>query len=342
MTSFKSVLPFVAAMAIVVTASNILLQYPFDHFGLSNLLTWGAFTYPVAFLINDLTNRRYGKSAARRVVFAGFLIAVALSIWLATPRIAIASGVAFLTGQMLDIQVFDRLRRQSWWKAPFMATIFGSVLDTAIFFSLAFAARFAFIDAAFGMADGSLAFPVPFFGGEASLWMALAFGDLCVKVLMGVLGADPLWRAFERLAPRARYCLTAASPGEDNMNSAFWLAFAAYLIPTFPLGYFWHLKTFASEYEKLNIYRAGCAHPDGPRLHDHSGPVLRLGLSAPVQHRAGALAVKRRQIRADFRRARMVVCGSSRRRQDTAWLRFRNSWRSKRLSRRFSSPSPPR
>jgi queuosine precursor transporter len=201
MTSFKTYLPFIAAMALVVTASNILVQYPFDHFGMKDILTWGAFSYPIAFLVNDLSNRRYGKPAARRVVLAGFLIAVILSVWLATPRIAIASGTAFLTGQLLDIQVFDRLRRQSWWKAPFMATIFGSILDTAIFFSLAFAARFAFIDTAFGMADGSLAFPVPFFGGETSLWMALAFGDLCVKVLMGVLALIPYGALLNVLRP---------------------------------------------------------------------------------------------------------------------------------------------
>ncbi len=201
MTSFRTYLPFIAAMAFVVVASNILVQYPFDHFGMKDLLTWGAFSYPIAFLVNDLTNRRYGKPAARQVVFAGFLIAIALSVWLATPRIAIASGTAFLTGQMLDIQVFDRLRRQSWWKAPFMATIFGSILDTVIFFSLAFAARFAFIDAAFGMADGSLAFPVPFFGGETWLWMALAFGDLCVKVLMGVLALVPYRALLNILRP---------------------------------------------------------------------------------------------------------------------------------------------
>ena len=201
MTSFKTYLPFVAAMTLVVVASNILVQYPFDHFGMKDILTWGAFTYPLAFLVNDLTNRRYGKPAARRVVFAGFLIAVVLSVYLSTPRIAIASGLAFLTGQMLDIQVFDRLRRNSWWKAPFLATIFGSILDTVIFFSLAFAARFAFIDAAFGMADGSLAFPVPFFGTETSLWIALAFGDLCVKILMGILALIPYRALLNVLRP---------------------------------------------------------------------------------------------------------------------------------------------
>ena len=201
MTSFKTVLPFVAAMAIVVVASNILVQYPFDHFGMRDLLTWGAFSYPIAFLVNDLTNRRYGKQAARRVVFAGFLIAVILSVWLATPRIAIASGTAFLTGQLLDIQVFDRLRRQSWWKAPFMATIFGSVLDTLIFFSLAFAPAFAGIDSVFSMEDGSLGFPAALFGGEVPLWSALAFGDLCVKVLMGILALIPYGALLNVLRP---------------------------------------------------------------------------------------------------------------------------------------------
>jgi queuosine precursor transporter len=201
MISFKTYLPFIAAMALVVTASNILVQYPFDHFGMKDILTWGALSYPIAFLVNDLTNRRYGKPAARRVVFAGFLIAVVLSVWLATPRIAIASGSAFLTGQMLDIQVFDRLRRKSWWKAPFMATIFGSVLDTVIFFSLAFAPAFAGIDAAFGMADGSLGFPAALFGGEVPLWSALAFGDLCVKILMGVLALIPYGALLNVLKP---------------------------------------------------------------------------------------------------------------------------------------------
>jgi queuosine precursor transporter len=201
MSSFRTCLPFIAAMALVVTASNILVQYPFDFFGMKDILTWGAFSYPIAFLVNDLTNRRYGKPAARRVVIAGFLIAVVLSIYFATPRIAIASGTAFLTGQMLDIQVFDRLRRKSWWKAPFMATIFGSILDTAIFFSLAFAPVFAGIDMAFGMADGSLGFPAALFGNEVPLWSALAFGDLCVKVLMGVLALIPYGALLNVLRP---------------------------------------------------------------------------------------------------------------------------------------------
>lgn len=202
MPSLKHYLPYVAAMSFVVVASNILVLYPFDHFGLKDILTWGAFTYPVAFLVNDLTNRVYGKSVARRVVYAGFVIAVILSVWLATPRIAIASGTAFLTGQLLDIQVFDRLRRLQWWKAPFMATVFGSALDTIIFFTLAFAPFAGYIDGLFGMEDGSLGFSVPLFGGEAPLWLTLAFGDFTVKVLMGVLALVPYGALLNVLKPQ--------------------------------------------------------------------------------------------------------------------------------------------
>ncbi len=201
MPSLKSYLPFVAAMTLVVVASNILVQFPFNHFGFGELLTWGAFTYPVAFLVNDLANRRYGKATARRVVIAGFVVAVILSVWLATPRIAIASGAAFLTGQLLDIQVFDRLRRQTWWKAPFMATIFGSTLDTVIFFTLALSPMFAGIDAFFGMQDSSLGFPASLFGADVPLWAALAFGDFCVKMLMGVLALIPYGALLTVLKP---------------------------------------------------------------------------------------------------------------------------------------------
>src|SRR5690606_40363626 len=108
--------PFVASMAAVVVASNFLVQFPFAHFGLAALLTWGAFTYPLAFLVNDLTNRRFGAAATRRVVCVGFAVAVVLSVWLATPRTAIASGSAFLAGQLLDVTVFNWLRRQAWWR----------------------------------------------------------------------------------------------------------------------------------------------------------------------------------------------------------------------------------
>jgi len=201
MTFRRELLPFIVAMAAVVTASNILVQYPFAHFGLGDILTWGAFSYPVAFLVNDLTNRRYGKPAARRVVIAGFIVGALLSIGLATPRIAIASGTAFLTGQLLDITVFGRLRRQAWWRAPLAATMCGSLLDTAIFFSLAFAAPFAFLDTGFGLADGSLAFPTALFGGQVPLWMTLALGDLSVKIAMGLLMLVPYGALLNVLKP---------------------------------------------------------------------------------------------------------------------------------------------
>lgn len=125
----------VAAMTIIVVASNILVQYPVNDW-----LTWGAFTYPLAFLVTDLANRRLGPAAARRVVYVGFALAVLCSAVLATPRIALASGTAFLVAQLLDVVVFDRLRRGTWWRAPLVSSVLGSTIDTALFFTLAFAA----------------------------------------------------------------------------------------------------------------------------------------------------------------------------------------------------------
>ena len=127
-----------AAMTLVVLASNILVQYPFQHLGLGDYLTWGAFSYPFSFLVTDLSNRRFGPQGARRVVYAGFVLAVALSVILATPRIAIASGAAFLVAQLLDISIFARLRDRAWWMPPFVSSVISSGLDTAIFFSFAF------------------------------------------------------------------------------------------------------------------------------------------------------------------------------------------------------------
>ena len=118
------------AMILVVVASNWLVQFP-----INDLLTWGAITYPFSFLITDVTTRLEGPQRARRVVWVGFALAVLLSIWLATPRIALASGTAFLVGQLLDIQVFQRLRDGSWWRAPLVSSTLGSVVDTALFFT---------------------------------------------------------------------------------------------------------------------------------------------------------------------------------------------------------------
>ena len=127
------------AMCATVLAANILVQHPFTPFGLEDWLTFGAFTYPFTFLVNDLSNRRLGLARTRRVIYAGFALAVVLSAWFATPRIALASGSAFLAAQLLDATVFDRLRAKAWWLPPLASGVVSSALDTAIFFSLAFA-----------------------------------------------------------------------------------------------------------------------------------------------------------------------------------------------------------
>lgn len=146
----------IAAMAIIVVASNILVQYPVNDW-----LTWGAFTYPLAFLVTDLANRRLGPKMARRVVYIGFSLAVLCSVVLATPRIALASGMAFLVAQLLDVAVFDRLRRGLWWRAPLVSSTLGSTVDTALFFTMAFAAT-----------------GLP--------WVGWAIGDLAVKLVVAL------------------------------------------------------------------------------------------------------------------------------------------------------------
>ena len=146
----------IAAMALVVLVSNLLVQY-----AINDWLTWGAFSYPVAFLVSELTNRRFGPQVARRVAWWGFAVAVAASLLLAPPRIAAASGLAFIASQLLDIQVFDKLRRGTWWRAPLVATVAAALLDSALFWSIAFA-------------------------GEALPWVTWAIGDLGVKLAVGV------------------------------------------------------------------------------------------------------------------------------------------------------------
>ena len=187
-TLTRLILPALA-MTFVVVASNILVQYPFEPLGLGDYLTWGAFTYPVAFLVTDLTNRRYGAGMAQRLVAVGFVIAVALSIWLATPRIALASGPAFLVGQLLDITVFNRFRRQSWWRAPLIGSVFGSVIDTALFFSLAFAG------------DVEMSGPVDFVGLSLPLWQSLAICDFLVKMLLALLALVPYGALLRAIRP---------------------------------------------------------------------------------------------------------------------------------------------
>jgi uncharacterized PurR-regulated membrane protein YhhQ (DUF165 family) len=197
----------VLAMVAVVTASNILVQYPvvadLGPLHLGDLLTWGAFTYPFAFLVSDLANRHDGARAARLVVVVGFVFGIGLSAYLSTPRIALASGTAFLVGQLLDIAVFSRLRNRFWLVPPLSASLGGSALDTAFFVSLAFAPALGFIDTAFGMADGSLGFPAPWLGlgPEVPLWTSLASGDFSVKFLAALLLLMPYRLLMGRLVP---------------------------------------------------------------------------------------------------------------------------------------------
>lgn len=211
MNSARNLWPFVAAMAIVVVASNVLVQFPvaghLRDIALADILTWGAFTYPFAFLVTDLANRRYGPATARRVVFVGFMTAVVTTIVFPPmlfraglipfeteagrlARIAFASGSAFLVGQLLDVTVFNWLRRQSWWRAPVIGSIAGSIIDTAIFFGIAFAPLFAFV----GPNDAFSLETAPLMGAlatETPRWISWALGDLTVKLLIAVFALIP-------------------------------------------------------------------------------------------------------------------------------------------------------
>ena len=206
MQATAKLFPYLIAMAFVVVCSNILVNFPVGYtlgsVNLGDILTWGAFTYPVAFLITDLTNRTFGPSKARKIVFAGFLIAVICSIIVPQilfkmglfpfelsaerlTRIAIASGSAFLVAQLLDVFVFDKLREGRWWKAPLISSIIGSVIDTFLFFSLAFAMHFAFL----GEGDGFASQAAPLLGvfsSEVPRWVSWAMGDLGVKLLVAI------------------------------------------------------------------------------------------------------------------------------------------------------------
>jgi uncharacterized PurR-regulated membrane protein YhhQ (DUF165 family) len=159
-TSRQFLIP-VAAMALVVVLSNFAVQFPINDW-----LTWGAFTYPVVFLVTDLTNRALGPAAARRVAWVGFAVAVVASLAVAPWRIAVASGCAFILAQWLDISAFNRLRQASWWQAPLIGSLLASVIDTAVFFFLAF------------------------YGSEMN-WLTLAAGDIAVKWAMALLLLAP-------------------------------------------------------------------------------------------------------------------------------------------------------
>lgn len=189
-------LPGVIAMAAIVVASNILVQ-----FLLGDFLTWGALTYPLAFLVNDVMNRVYGPAAARRVVWAGFATGVACSLIgtqiigefgpLVTLRIAVGSGLAFLTAQMLDVAIFDRLRAGAWWQAPLASTVVGSIVDTALFFSIAFAGFFAFLEPGNDTSWANEAMPLLGWGMAAPLWASMAVADWMVKLALALLALVP-------------------------------------------------------------------------------------------------------------------------------------------------------
>ena len=185
----------IAAMVIIVAASNYLVQIPLPvHLGpvnLADILTFGAFTYPAAFLVTDLTNRVYGPAKARLVIAAGFAIAVVLSVLLSTPRIAMASGSAFLVAQLLDVFVFDKLRRRIWWQAPLTSSFLGSLLDTAIFFSLAFAPAFSILGPDVDFALGQAPLLAVFADLEAPRWVSWALGDFIVKMAMALIMLIP-------------------------------------------------------------------------------------------------------------------------------------------------------
>ena len=160
-------------MGLIVVASNYLVQFPIQYFGLSEILTYAAFSYPITFLITDLANRAYGKIVARKIVYVGFFIGVLLTLLISTNfsdiisiRIAIGSGTAFFIAQNLDIKIFDMLRKKTWYIAPLTSSVLGSIVDTFLFFSIAFYAT-----------------DIP--------WISLALGDLTVKLVIALLMLIP-------------------------------------------------------------------------------------------------------------------------------------------------------
>ena len=170
-------------MGVVVLSSNYLVQFPVNYYGLEEILTYGAFSYPVAFLITDLANRSYGKLVARKIVYIGFAIGISFTLLFSTNfadlisiRIAIGSGTAFLIAQMLDVQIFDNLRRKNWFIAPLTSSIIGSIVDTFLFFFISFY-------------------------GTGVPWVTLLLGDLIVKVLVALLMLIPFRLLLKTFRP---------------------------------------------------------------------------------------------------------------------------------------------
>jgi len=160
-------------MGVVVLSSNYLVQFPIKYYGLEEILTYGAFTYPIAFLITDLANRSYGKFIARKIVYIGFAIGVSFTLLFSTNftdlisvRIAIGSGIAFLVAQLIDVQIFDKLRKKSWFVAPLTSSFIGSTVDTFLFFSISFY-------------------------GTGIPWITLSLGDLMVKIFVALIMLIP-------------------------------------------------------------------------------------------------------------------------------------------------------
>ncbi|MEQ9036877.1 MAG: queuosine precursor transporter [Silicimonas sp.] len=201
------ILPGILAMATIVVASNILVQFLFGQW-----LTWGAFTYPLAFLVTDVMNRVYGATTARKVVFAGFLTGVGCSLIgtqitgefgpLVTWRIALGSGLAFLSAQMLDVSIFDRLRHGNWWKAPLVSTLFGSALDTALFFTIAFSSALVWIEPTNDVSWANEHFALLGFGPAVPLWVSLAVADWCVKLSLALVALVPFRLIVKQMTAR--------------------------------------------------------------------------------------------------------------------------------------------
>ena len=170
-------------MGAVVLSSNYLVQFPVNYYGLNQILTYGAFSYPVAFLITDLANRSYGKIVARKIVYFGFFLGIGFTVLFSTNfadlisiRIAIGSGVAFLTAQLLDVQIFDNLRKKKWFVAPLTSSMIGSTVDTFLFFSISFY-------------------------GTGIPWFTLALGDLTVKIIVALIMLIPFRMLLKTFKP---------------------------------------------------------------------------------------------------------------------------------------------
>ena len=193
----------IAAMAALIVTSNVLVQ-----FRVGDWLTWGAFTYPFAFLVTDLTNRIFGPSAARKVVYSGFAIGVLCSgigtqITLeygpaVTYRIALGSAMAFITAQLIDVLIFDQLRKATWWRAPLVSSLFGSAVDTALFFFIAFSTVLTFIEPGNDVRWAAEILPILGAGPNAPLWISLAAADFTVKVGLALVALVPM-RFFAKL-----------------------------------------------------------------------------------------------------------------------------------------------